>query len=209
VRLALEAIDYATTVRPSGMIVHDKARAPHANVSLRHDGIAKGRGLVSVAYRKTVSVNGHRIPRIGEIKGAWVLRPRELGEKPESCRYGHCKNETGQSFNPSERPKHPATTHRLRRDLDRHGSPHQARWHSGQLDVAIGSKSDGVMGVVAKEKLLLCLHRLCGELDRLGRRCVDFFDQRLDRGAGHRPHVEIGGARIGEKIRILHRGVEG
>jgi len=65
VRLALEAIDHAMTVRPCGMIVHDDPRALHANGSLRHDDMARvGRGLVFVAYRKVVSPNVHRLPRI-------------------------------------------------------------------------------------------------------------------------------------------------
>ena len=63
--------------------------------------------------------------------------------------------------------------------------------------------------IAEKESSRLRLQRLCRHFDRLGWRGVNLLDQRLDRGAGHRPHVEIGGARLGEKIRILHRGVEG
>jgi hypothetical protein len=52
-------------VRPIEMVVHHGPRAPNASGSLRHEGIAgEGRGLVSVAYRKAVGVNGHRRPRI-------------------------------------------------------------------------------------------------------------------------------------------------
>src|ERR1700692_454794 len=60
----------------------------------------------------------------------------------------------------------------------------------------------------AERKSRLRLHRLCRKLHRLGRRGVDLLDKRLDRGAGYRPDVEIGGARLGEEIRILHRGVQ-
>ena len=85
-----------------------------------------------------------------------------------------------------------------------------ARYRHVRQAISRGGMSLSRPSVAAtEERLLLRAHRLGREFDRLGRRCVDLFDQRLDRGAGHRPHVEVGGARLGEKIRILHRGVEG
>jgi|SRR5581483_6498265 len=85
--LALEAIDHVMPARPFGTVVHHDPRAPDANGSLRHGDIAgEDRGLVSVAYRKAVSVNGHRHPWVLIKESALVLRPGELGKKPKGCR---------------------------------------------------------------------------------------------------------------------------
>ena len=86
VRLALEAIDHAMTVRPCGMIVHDDPRALHANGSLRHDDMARvGRGLVFVAYRKVVSPNVHRLPRILVKKVLWSCAHESREKSPRAA----------------------------------------------------------------------------------------------------------------------------
>lgn len=72
--------------------------------------------------RLPVSLNGDRRLLILVRNSASALCRRDPGKKSWGDRQGHCKNETEQSVNPSERPRQAEAMHRLRRDLDRRGA---------------------------------------------------------------------------------------
>src|SRR6266550_1676305 len=51
--------------------------------------------------------------------------------------------------------------------------------------------------------------RLPRQLHHVGGRCVDLLDEPLDVRAGNGPNFQVEPLRLGEELRVLHRGIEG